>query len=307
MHTMDAAHGHRRRAVPWFVALSLVMAIAAACGSGAASPAPSAALDVVATSTVFADLVRNVGGPDVQVDSLVPAGADVHTFDPTPGTIAKLARADVVVMNGLGIDGWLDDMIASSGAVQPVKLGEGLDVPLIEGEGGPNPHLWMDVAYAKRYVGRIADALATADPGHAAGYRDRAAAYEAQLDTLDAWVREQVASVPEANRRIVTMHDAFPYYARAYGLDVVGVAVDAPGQDPSAAEITALVEAIRQAGVKALLAEDQFSPKLIEQLASETGTTVVSDLFDDSLGEAPVTSYDAMIRWDTEHIVDALR
>ena len=286
----------------------LLLATVAACSPAAStggSPAP--ALDVVASSTVFADLVRNVGGPDVAVDSLVPPGADVHTFDPTPGTIAKLARADVVVMNGLGVDDWLDGVVADSGAVAPVKLAEGLDVPLIEGEGGPNPHLWMDVAYAKLYAERIADALSEADPAHEAGYRERAAAYAKQLDDLDAWVRDQVASVPEANRRVVTMHDAFPYYARAYGLDVVGVAVDAPGQDPSAAEITALVEAIRETGVKAVFAEDQFSPKLVEALASETGTTVVADLFDDSLGDPPITSYDALIRWDTERIVDALR
>ena len=94
-------------------------------------------------------MVANVGGPDVAVDSLVPAGADVHTFDPTPGTIAKLAHADVVVMNGLGVDGWLDQVVADAGAVAPVKLGEGLDVPLIQDEAGPNPHLWMDVAYAE--------------------------------------------------------------------------------------------------------------------------------------------------------------
>ena len=231
----------------------------------------------------------------------------MHTFDPTPGTIAKLARADVVVMNGLGVDDWLDGVVADAGAVPPVKLGEGLDVPLIEDEAGPNPHLWMDVAYAKLYAGRIADALVAADPAHEAGYRERAAAYGARLDELDTWVRGQIASVPEANRKVVTMHDAFPYYARAYGLEVVGVAVGAPGQDPSAAEITALVEAIRETGVKAVFAEDQFSPKLVEALASETGTTVVADLFDDSLGDPPVTSYEQLIRWDTERIVDALR
>jgi ABC-type Zn uptake system ZnuABC Zn-binding protein ZnuA len=296
------------RRTPRLAAAGLLLAVVAGCSAGGPSGSGAApALHVVTSSTVFADMVANVGGPDVAVDSLVPAGADVHTFDPTPGTIAKLAHADVVVMNGLGVDGWLDQVVADAGAVAPMKLGEGLDVPLIEDEAGPNPHLWMDVAYAKLYAGRIADALAAADPAHEAGYRDRAAAYGARLDELDGWVREQVASVPAADRKVVTMHDAFPYYARAYGLDVVGVAVGAPGQDPSAAEITALVDTIRRTGVKAVFAEDQFSPKLVEALASETGTTVVSDLFDDSLGKPPVTSYEQLIRWDTEQIVDALR
>jgi ABC-type Zn uptake system ZnuABC Zn-binding protein ZnuA len=288
-------------------AAALVLVAVAGCVGGGETGTAAPALDVVASSTVFADLVRNVGGPDVAVDSLVPAGADVHTFDPTPGTIAKLARADVVVMNGLGVDDWLDNVVADAGAVPPVKLGEGLDVPLIEDEAGPNPHLWMDVAYAKLYAGRIADALVAADPAHEAGYRERAAAYGARLDELDGWVRGQLASVPEADRRVVTMHDAFPYFARAYGLEVVGVAIGAPGQDPSAADITALVDTIRRTGVKAVFAEDQFSPKLVEALASETGTTVVADLFDDSLGDPPVTSYEQLIRWDTERIVDALR
>jgi ABC-type Zn uptake system ZnuABC Zn-binding protein ZnuA len=296
------------RSTAQLAAAGLVLAAVAGCSAGGASgTAPTPALHVVASSTVFADLVRNVGGPDVEVDSLVPAGADVHTFDPTPGTIAKLAHADVVVMNGLGVDDWLDNVVADAGAVAPVKLGEGLDVPLIEDEAGPNPHLWMDVAYAKLYAGRITDALVAADPAHEAGYRERAAAYGTSLDDLDAWVRGQIDTVPAADRRVVTMHDAFPYYARAYGLDVVGVAVGAPGQDPSAAEITALVNTIRETGVKAVFAEDQFSPKLVETLASETGATVVDDLFDDSLGKPPVTSYEQLIRWDTERIVEALR
>jgi ABC-type Zn uptake system ZnuABC Zn-binding protein ZnuA len=237
----------------------------------------------------------------------VPAGADVHTFDPTPSTVVKVGAAKVIVMNGLGLDDWLDKVVTNAGGVQPVKLGSLSDVDLIQGEGGPNPHLWMNVAYAEEYVDEIRAALSAADPGHAADYTRNASGYAQRLTDLDAWVRQQMDAVPAANRRVVTFHDAFPYFARAYGLEVVGVAVDAPGQDPSAAQIAALIGAIRVTGVKAIFAEGQFSPKLVEQLAAETGTKVVSDLFDDSLGNPPVTSYEAVIRWDVSHIVDALK
>ena len=292
------------------VAVMVVAGLAlSACGSSAQSPGQSevARLQVVATTTVFADMVRNVAGPEVAVDSLVPAGTDVHTFDPTPDDLVKVSRARVIVMNGLGLDDWLDKVVSNAGAVEPVKLGSLSDVALITGEGGPNPHLWMDVAYGEKYVDEIEATLSRADPAHAAEYAQNAAAYRTRLSSLDTWVKEQIASVPPANRRVVTFHDAFPYFARAYGLEVVGVAVDAPGQDPSAAQIAALIDAIRKSGVKAIFAEDQFSPKLVEQLAAETGTTVVSDLFDDSLGDPPVSSYEEVIRWDVMHIVDALK
>ena len=135
----------------------------------------------------------------------------------------------------------------------------------------------------------------------------QAAAYRARLSDLDASVRQQVATIPAANRKLVAFHDAFPYYARAYGITIVGVAVDAPGQDPSAGYTAALIDAIRAAGVKAIFSEAQFPKKLIDALAAETGATVVADLYDDALGDPPITSYEALIRWDTEQLVKALQ
>jgi ABC-type Zn uptake system ZnuABC Zn-binding protein ZnuA len=165
----------------------------------------------------------------------------------------------------------------------------------------------MDVTYAQRYVDEIEEGLTKVDPAHGTAYATQAAAYRKRLGDLDAWVRSEMAAIPQANRRVVTFHDAFPYFAREYGLEIVGVAVEAPGQDPSVAEIAGVVDAIRQTGAKAIFAEDQFSPKLVEQLASDTGTTVVSDLFDDSLGNPPVTSFEEVVRWDVAQIVAALK
>jgi ABC-type Zn uptake system ZnuABC Zn-binding protein ZnuA len=164
----------------------------------------------------------------------------------------------------------------------------------------------MNVKYAEMYVDRIAEALKSADPAHASAYDAGTAAYKQRLDALDATVRQEIGTIPEANRKLVTFHDAFPYYTRAYGITLVGVAVNAPGQDPSAAYTAQLIQAIRDAGVKAIFSEQQFPTRLVDQLASETGATVVSNLYDDALSDT-VPSYEAVITWDTNQLVMALK
>ena len=313
-------------------ALIVIATLASACASADAPARPDApgstpdadALQVVTTTTVFADLIRQVGGTRVAVHSLVPRGGEVHTFDPTPSDARRVTEAGLIVVNGLGLDDWLANLVADLGSEATViELGVDLaGVTYIEGGaraasgggatdpqgvGDVNPHLWMDVAYASRYVDRIAAALTQADPGDAAAYDAGAAAYRARLAELDAWVETQLSSVPEADRRIVSFHDAFPYYAAAYGLEVVGTIVDAPGQDPSAGEVADLVGAIREDGVVAILSEAQFSDELARTIADETGARVVSDLYTDTLGDPPVDTYEGLIRWDTERIVAALR
>jgi len=282
---------------------------------GTATASPSAdAVPVVATSTVLADLVRSVGGARVAVSSLVPKGGEVHTYDPSPSDLARLRDARLVVMNGLGLDDWLVEQVAASGSqAQVVELGRDLDgvtylgADEVEDDAGVNPHLWLDVAHARRYVMRIAEALAATDPAGAAMHEAGRAAYDGRLAELDDWIRAEVAEVPEANRRIVSFHEAYPYYAAAYGLEIVGVIVEAPGQDPSAGEIAELVEAIRASGVRAVFTEAQFSPELAEAVAGEAGVKVVTDLYNDSLGDPPVDTYEAMMRWNTTRTVEALR
>ena len=304
----------------WFLiirlpALVLAASVMAACagpsGSSGSTIGDDGRIQVVTTSSVFADLVRNVGGDRVTVTSLVPKGLDVHTYQVTPADLRAVASADLFVMNGLGLDDWLEKTIRSAGTGAPL-LKLGVDVPgvvLLPGDTPEtqNPHLWMDVSNAILYANRIADALRTADPAHASDITASTAAYVQRLTDLDAWVRDQIAIIPEGDRRFVLFHDALPYFARAYGLTIVGVAVEAPGQDPSAGEIAALIDRIRETGVKAIFSEAQFPTALVDQLARETGATVVADLYDDTLGDDPVTSYEALIRWDVEQLVAALR
>jgi ABC-type Zn uptake system ZnuABC Zn-binding protein ZnuA len=291
-------------------AVGLALLIVAACGStGSPNPSGPARLIVVATTTVFADLVSKVGGDLVTVRSLVPKGGEVHTFDPKPGDITTVADADLIVANGLGLDDWLAALARDAGATAPIiRLGENLDgAEYIKTEGAVNPHLWMDPTLASRYVARIGEALGEADSAHADDYVQRATEVEAQFGTLDASIHQKLGTIPASERRLVSFHDAFPYFARAYGLEIVGVVVQVPGQDPSAGEVASLVDAIRTANVRLILSEVQFSPALAEQIAAETGATVVSDLYDDSLGDPPVDSYEAILNWDADKIAEALK
>lgn len=289
------------------VALTLVIATALA-GCRPAPVPTTAHLRVVATTTILADLVAQVGGPLVTVESLVPRGGEVHTFDPTPSDVRRLVEADLVVRNGLGLDDWLATLAQDAGAHAPIiALGEGLDgVTYLAEDGVVNPHVWLDVAYARKYAARIAEALVTADPADADALRATAAAYDARLAALDAEARSRLAAIPEADRTVLAFHDAFPYFAAAYGLTVDGTIVEAPGQDPSAAQVERLVAAIREHGIHAIFAEAQFNDSLARAIAGETGATVVSDLYTDSVGDAPQDTYEAVMRWNVERVTEAL-
>lgn len=297
------------------VALAIIAfgsATLGACGPGGSGPSSGGGVSVVTTTTVFADIISSVGGSFVSVTSLVPRNGDVHTFEPKPADIRTVSTAKLLVMNGLGLDDWLQDAITNAAAagVPLVKLAEHLPgIELLPGEDPAtrNPHLWMDVRYAELYVDEIASALKSVDAAHGAAYDSQATAYKARLETLDASVRAKIATIPETDRKLVVFHDALPYYAREYGLTVVGVAVEAPGQDPSAGYTADLIRAIRAAGVKAIFSERQFPTKLVDQLAAETGATVVANLYDDTLGDPPITSYEAVITWDTDQLVAALK
>ena len=296
-------------------------ALAVALGLGACgAPAPSGSgatgtLEVVTTTTILADLVQQVGGPLVRVESLVPKGGEVHTFDPTPSDVRRLADARIVFRNGLGLDDWLATFATDAGATAPiVALGEDLaGVTYLAGAGhageagqAVNPHLWLDIAYAAKYAVRIGEALASADPAHATAYADGARAYAETLARFDAETRTRLAAIPASDRVVISFHDAFPYFAAAYGLTVDGTIVDAPGQDPSAAQVTALVETVRAKGVKAIFTEAQFSDALARTIAGETGATVVSGLYTDSTGDAPQDTYAGLMRWNVDRVLEVL-
>ncbi len=297
--------------------LGLLALVLAGCG-GAAAPAPAAEpaagkLRVVTTMSVLADMIRNVGGERVQAENIIPVGAGPEDYQPTPEDARTIATADVVFFNGHGLEAWLGDLFRSAAKPgQPqIAVSEGLPA-LGVGEAGfaeGNPHFWLSAALGAKYVERIRDGLAAADPAGNQAYAANAAAYTQQLLLLNAELKQQAASLPPEARTIVTNHDAFPYFAQEYGFTIVGDILGNAESEPSAGDLAALVQQIRATQVKAIFSGSQFSPKLSETIAREAGVKVVANLYTDTLGEpgSGVASYADMLRYNMGEIVEALR
>ncbi len=292
-----------------------MLVLAACSGSGGASvPAPGGstaspgALKVVTTTTVFADIVRNVGGNRVSATSIIPAGVGPEDYEAKPEDAKLLANAALIVSNGVGLDDFLNRLLQSGTGGNTPQLVLGNGVPTISVDGTPNPHFWLDPTLVERYyVPAIAAELTRLDPAGASTYAANAATYSKTLQSLDAELTAQVAQLPVQNRKLVTFHDAFPYLAQHYGFQLVGVIMANAGQDPSAAELARLVDTVKAAGVKAVFSEAQFSPKLAQALADDAGITrVVTTLYNDALGPAPADTYVGMMRYDMSQIVEAL-
>ena len=305
-----------RRLIATLVAL---LVVSAACGSSSSSPSASASgYRVMATTSVFADLARLALGDSVQIDSIIPAGVDVHTFEPSPSDAAKIAAADLILMSGLGLDEWVVSLVdaAHKSETDILRLGEGLDVsdawiylasPEEETEDAYDPHVWLDPTGAAHYVQRIVDRVVQDRPELTNTVRTASAKGFVALQDLDAEVRALFSDIPEANRKIVTFHDAFGYFARAYNITIVGVAIASPGQDPSAREIAALIDAIRASGVTTVFSEVQFPSKVLASIAAETGATVLADLYSDALGTAPGDTYLGAMRANATAIAASMQ
>jgi ABC-type Zn uptake system ZnuABC Zn-binding protein ZnuA len=301
-------------------AIALAALLAAACGDGDDGLSDDGRLAVVATTTQIADMARHVGGDRAIVDSLLPANTDAHDFEPTPRDVEKVADAGIVLEHGLGLDPWVENLVDQSGTDATVVVvtegvttlaGAAQDEDDEREEGDIDPHVWLDVANALVMVENIRDALAAADPEGRAVYEANASAYLAELTALDEWIREQIATIPLPDRKLVTSHDAFGYYVHAYGLELVGSVIpslDSQAQ-PSARETAELIDRIRATGVKAIFTEASINPDLARQLADEAGVNVVDNLYSDSLGPkgSGAETYAGMMRSNTQKIVEALR
>jgi len=265
----------------------------------------AAEVKVVATLDLFADFARQVGGDRADVSTLIPAGADPHTYEPTPSRVAKLAKADLVIVNGLGLEAALEDVIEENtpSSTPIIELSQGLSVINDDHHDG-NPHLWLDVQNAIAYVERIRDALVEIDPAGAEAYRANADSYLAELRTLDEEVAADIDSIPSDRRKLVTFHDAFPYMAQRYGLEVVGVVVASPGKEPSAKDVADLVEAIAAEEVPAVFKEPQFNARILELAADDAGAEVCT-LYSGTL-DKKVDTYVKLMRFNAKELVRCL-
>src|SRR5262245_9402906 len=253
--------------------------------SGAAHAA-GAKLKVVASFSILGDIVKNVGGDRVEITALVGPDGDAHVFEPTPADARAVAAADLVFVNGLGFEGWMDRLIRASGYKGTlVVASDGVQSRTMDEDGRTvtDPHAWQDLGNGRRYVENIAAALVAADPQGASAYRTAAAAYEAELAARDKWVRDELAGVPAERRKVITSHDAFGYFGAAYGvmfLAPVGVSTE---DEPSAAGMAQLIRQMKSEGVRVVFFENMANPKLIETLASEAEARVGGTLYADAL------------------------
>lgn len=279
------------------VALLLAVAPLAACDVvGGGSP------QVLATTTILADMTKQVAGSRMTVGSIVPAGGHVEEYEPRPDDAKRMAGARLLITNGLDLDKWIEPLRSNATAgTLVVVVTEGL--PDID----ENPHMWFDPALARGYVERIRDALIALDLAGKDAYTTNAKAYTDQLVALEAELKAKVATIPADRRKLVTSHDAFPYFAKAFGFEIVGFAQPEPDKMPSAGELADLIDKVKAAGVPAIFSEAGASPQLAETIAKETGAKVVTDLPTDSLLDKPADTFLGLMRVAVDKIVVALK
>lgn len=320
-----------------FLSIGAVSAIALLSAPGLAAAEP---IKVVTSFSILADMTREIGGEAVEVQPLVGPDGDAHVFQPSPAHTRKLADADLVVMNGLGFEGWMPRLVEASGyAGKTVVASTGVvelkskehdehehehghahdhdhdhgheDAASHEGhDHGPiDPHAWQDLSNGVVYARNIADGLAEADPANAEGYRQRAAAYVAEMQALDAEVKAELATIPQDRRKVVTSHDAFGYFARAYGVEFIAPEGVSTESEASAADVAAIISQIRAEGITGVFVESITNSRLIEQIARETDAHVGGTLYSDALSDAsgPAPTYLDMFRNNTRKILDALK
>ena len=267
-------------------------------------------LKVVASFSILGDLVKNVGGDRVEVSALVGPNGDVHVFEPSPADAKKVADANVVVVNGLGLEGWLDRLIAASGTnARIIVATKGIkprDAAM--GRDRVDPHAWQSVVNAMTYIANIRDGLIAADPANEAVYETNAAAYLVKLAALDRDIRVAIAKIPPDRRRVVTSHRAFGYFEDAYGIKFDSPQGMSDDAEPSAKDLAAIIEKIRQQRSKNLFLENVADPVVLKRIANETGAAIGGILYSDALtgADGPAPTYIDLMHHNVTTLAAAL-
>ncbi len=303
--------------------LRTLAALACTCGLLTA-PAAAAPLEVITSFSLLGDFVRQVGGERVSVQALVGPDEDAHAFQPRPSDARRLGGAGLVVANGLGFDDWLTRLARSSGyagtvviasagiATQPAAAAaghrHGHDDDHDHDHAGIDPHAWQDVANARRYVATIAAALTAADPAGADHYRTNAARYDGELQALDAAIRSALAAIPAERRKVVSSHDAFGYFGRAYGMRFLAPVGVSNNAEPTAQGVARLIRQLKKEQVPAVFIENVADPRLLDRIRAESGARIGGTLYSDALSAAdgPAPDYVAMMRHNLRILTEAL-
>ncbi len=265
---------------------------------------------VVASASIFADMARNICGDKIEVRSIVPIGGDPHRYEATPDDAALLAKADLILINGLTFEGWINEVIANSGSKAMVKLITAGIQPISSQihSGATDPHAWMDAENGLIYIRNIRDGLIAIDPQNANFYEQQHARYSQQLAALHQYIQSRMATIPPQHRILITSHDAFSYFGRKYGLTVsamMGVSTEA---DAQTSDMERVVDALEKNKVPAIFIESTINPKMLQQIAKDHGVIIGGSLYADSVGEpgTPGESYIGMLRHNADVISTAL-
>lgn len=268
-------------------------------------------LQVVTTFTVIADMAQNVAGTTAEVVSVTKPGAEIHNYQPTPQDIVRTDKAQLVLWNGLGLELWFEKFLQQLGDVPSAVVTDGIEpIDIHQGpySGKPNPHAWMSPSDALVYVDNIAKAMATADPNNASTYNDNAAAYKEKIKQLADPLREQLESIPEQHRWLVTSEGAFSYLARDFNLKELFLWPINADQQGTPAQVKNVIDTVNEHNIRTVFSESTISPKSAQQVARETGAHYGGVLYVDSLSEAdgPVPTYLSLLQKTTETVVTGL-
>lgn len=266
---------------------------------------------VVSTTTIIADIAEELAGDRLEIYCIMPVGGDPHIYKPVPGDARMIARSDLVLVNGLQLEGWLTDLARYAGGAQlMITVSEGI-TPLQDEDrhGEPDPHAWFDVRNMHYYVDNIVRGFIKVDPDGAEMYRERAGAYKNKLDELDAWVREQIETLPRDRRILITSHDAFRYFGEAYGVRVMALQGISTEAQPQTKDVIELVRAVRKYNIPAVFIETSVNPKMLEQIAHDAGARIGGELFSDSIGQPGHEggTYIGMVRYNVRTFVETMK
>ena len=299
------------------IVILTVLALAlTACGGAPASDSGTADPVILTSTTFLADITRNIAGDRVQVESLLPIGADPHSYEPVPADVVKINKNKLLIINGLEYEHFLESLLENAGGERVIiTASDGLEPLTMEDEEGTgqlvnDPHIWLDPTRVITYVENIREGLTHFDPDGAAVYQSNADAYVQQLTNLDTWINEQISQIPAEKRLLVTNHDALGYLSDRYSLTIIGAVLPSVSSDAStsAGQMAHLIDLIKSSGAPAIFLDEVENPALAQQIAEESGVKIVEDLHVESLTDgAPAATYIDMMKHNVTQIVIALK